>query len=180
MKKFIPLIAAATLTFAALPALAADGTLKFKGSIGDSSCQVMGAENSEITVHMGSVPMKTLQTNPNGPEVGFAITLQNCKKGTYYLVLDGVSAEGHPDVLMLDPDSQAKGVGIQIHDIQGNEVVLNQGLTPNEGASMTIDAPDGETTSGTFYLKARYFAYNPEILSTGTADATATFTVVQH
>ena len=37
MKKFIPLIAAATLTFAALPALAADGTLKFKGSIGDSS-----------------------------------------------------------------------------------------------------------------------------------------------
>ncbi|MEG1350681.1 MAG: fimbrial protein, partial [Hafnia sp.] len=145
-----------------------------------STCQVTGGDNPVITVHMGSVPVETLQKNPEGPEVGFAISLQNCKSGTYYLVLDGTSAAEHPDVLMLDSGSKAKGVGIQIRDISGDEVVLNQELTPDQGAHVEIDVPEGSTGSGTFYLKARYFAYQPDQLAAGSADATATFTVIQH
>lgn len=180
MKKIISLMATAMLAFSAISAQAADGTLKFTGSVGTSTCQVTGGENPVITVHMGAVPLETLRKNPEGPEVGFAISLQNCQSGTYYLVLDGVSAAEHPDVLMLDSASQAKGVGIQVRDISGDEVVLNQALKPDEGARVKIEVPEGQTGSGTFYLKARYFAYDPNNLVAGSADATATFTVIQH
>jgi major type 1 subunit fimbrin (pilin) len=157
---------------------AADGTLKFVGNIGNSSCQVTGGENVEITVPMGTVPVETLKKNAEGPAVGFAITLQNCQKGTYYLVLDGVSPSGEPNVLALDRAGAAgiaEGVGIKIKDISDKDVTLSKTLDLENDAKVEITNDDG---SGTFYLKANYYAYDQGELEPGVADATATFTII--
>lgn len=158
--------------------LAADGKLTFRGNIGNSSCSVTSGD--EITVAMGKVPVETLEKDADGPAVGFAITLQGCKQGTYYLVLDGVSPEGQPNILALDNstgDDVAKGVGIKISDISDKPVTLTKGLDVNNDAMVSIGGDGG---SGTFYLKAHYFAFDQSSLKAGTADATATFTIVQN
>lgn len=158
---------------------AADGKLKFVGNIGSSTCQVTSGENAEIIVPMGTVPVETLQKDADGPAVGFAITLQNCKKGTYYLVLDGVSPGNQPNVLALDRAGDtgiASGVGIKIKDINDNDVTLSKGLDLENDAKVEITNDDG---SGTFFLKANYYAFDQENLGSGVADATATFTIIQ-
>lgn len=160
--------------------LAADGTLKFRGNIGSSTCQVTSGQGAEITVPMGTVPVETLEQNADGPAVGFTITLQGCKKGTYYLVLDGLSPASQENVLALDNSTDegvAQGVGIKISDINDKTITLTKGLDIDNDAKVVIDT---DNDSGTFYLKAHYYAYDQERLEPGTADATATFTVVQN
>lgn len=159
---------------------AADGKLKFVGQIGSSSCKLSGESTAEITVPMGTIPMETLKQDANGPEVGFAINLTGCQPGTYYLVLDGVSPSGQPNVLDLDnatASTTAKGVGIQIKDISDQNITLSKTLDKSD-ASITI--AEGDTSGcGTFFLKANYYAYNKDAVTTGEANATATFTIVQ-
>jgi P pilus assembly protein, pilin FimA len=158
---------------------AADGKLKFIGKIGSSTCQISGAEKAEITVPMGTIPKETLLKDANGPEVGFAINLTNCQPGTYYLVLDGTSPSGQPNILDLENTSAsttAKGVGIQIKDISDNNITLSKTLDKDD-ASITIT--ENDQVGGTFFLKANYYAYNQAALTTGEANATANFTIVQ-
>ena len=158
---------------------AADGTLKFKGSIGSSTCTISGAANSTIEVPMGVIPKETLQKNAIGPEVGFAINLTNCDPGKYYLVLDGVSPAGQENVLQLDDPNggdTAKGVGIQIKDISDNNITLSKSLSETDAH---IEITGTEKGGGTFFLKANYYAFDQSALTTGTADATATFTIIQ-
>ena len=57
---------------------AADGKLKFIGKIGSSTCQISGGAAAEIDVPMGTVPVERLQSDVEGPEVGFAINMTNC------------------------------------------------------------------------------------------------------
>ncbi|MCU6668258.1 type 1 fimbrial protein [Enterobacteriaceae bacterium H4N4] len=159
--------------------LAADGTLKFMGNIGTSSCMVSNGDNAEINVPMGTVPVERLENDINGPAVGFAITLQGCKIGTYYLVLDGTSPSGQENVLALDEaggDGVAQGVGIKVTDIADNPVTLSKQLDTVHDASVNITK---ENESGTFYLKAHYYAFDTDNLTAGVANATATFTIIQ-
>lgn len=158
---------------------AADGKLRFIGKIGSSTCQISGGEAAEIDVPMGTVPVERLQSDAEGPEVGFAINMTNCKPGTYYLVLDGVSPSGQQNILDLEnagDAATAKGVGIKIRDITDKDITLSKALDKDDASIVITEADNG---GGTFYLKANYFAYNQSALTAGEANATATFTIVQ-
>lgn len=164
-------------------AMAADGTLHFKGHITNSSCTIKGAtigadgvgENFDINIPMGRVPVHILKRDTKGPEVGFSVTVENCLPGTYNIVLDGTSPANQPNVLALDAGSTAQGVGIQISDITEKPVTLTKSLDPNDAKIVINDQGD----EGTFDLKASYYAYDRINISAGTADATAYFTIVE-
>lgn len=162
--------------------LAADGTLHFKGEVTTSSCTVKGAtvtdgvaQNVDIDVPMGKIPVHVLDRDVTGPEVGFQIAVENCEAGTYYIVLDGTSPANQPNVLALDTGSTAKGVGIQIKDITEKPVTLTKSLSEND-AKIVINQKGDE---GVFDLKANYYAYDKTNLEAGSANATAYFTIVQ-
>lgn len=79
----------------------------FSGTIVNSSCKLAsGNEKGLIEVKMGAVPLSKLKndTNGTGPEVGVNISVKDCEAGTYYIVLDGASANEAPitNVLALD------------------------------------------------------------------------------
>lgn len=161
---------------------AADGTLKFKGEVVNSSCTVNGMNNQELDVAMGKVPLSKLAQDFKGPEVGFSITITGCEVGDYYLVLDGTSATeaGQLNVLALDnaeASSTAKNVGIILTDRENNPVVLDQPLNKDSDPVVHITSDNG---GGTFYLKASYFAWGQsDKITAGAADATARFTIIQ-
>ena len=161
-------LAIAVMGLSSSYALAADGTLKFEGTIENSSCQVSGADKT-ITVKMGNVSTGVFAAGKEGPSVPFDITLTNCNAGTYYLVLEGLNTD---NTLLLDTGG-AKGVGIDIKDSGGkklkltNELVLENGVVEGEEGGQDI----------TFNLSANYHALGT--VEAGKANATATFTVVR-
>lgn len=157
---------------------AADGTLKFEGTITSSTCKIQGQDTAEITVPMAGVSVSDLQNTANGPDVGFDINMTGCESGTYYLVLNGVTPAGQQDVLELEaPDDEgtAKGVGIIITDIDNKKITLSNTLDYANDLKVVVN----ENGEGTFRLKAHYYAFNQGTLSPGAADAVANFTVVQ-
>lgn len=161
---------------------AADGTLKFKGEVVNSSCTVNGMNNQELDVAMGKIPLSKLTQDFKGPEVGVTITITGCEEGDYYLVLDGTSATeaNKVNVLALD-DADAPGtaqnVGIILTDRNDNAVTLDQPLNKDNDPVVHVTSANG---GGTFYLKASYYAWGQAAnIKSGVADATARFTVIQ-
>ena len=163
-------------------AAAADGTLYFSGTIVNSTCKLAsGNEKGLIEVKMGAVPLSKLKndTNGTGPEVGVNISVSDCEKGTYYIVLDGPSATEAPipNILALDTDpNSAKKVGIKLTDRNNTPVTLDKPFDPTVDPSITIDADGG---SGTFYLKAYYYTWDTDEVDAGAGNATARFTIMQ-
>ncbi|MGK1418858.1 fimbrial protein, partial [Klebsiella pneumoniae] len=118
-------------------------------------------------------------TNGTGPEVGVNISVSDCEKGTYYIVLDGPSATEAPipNILALDTDPiSAKKVGIKLTDRNNTPVTLDKPFDPTVDPSITIDADGG---SGTFYLKAYYYTWDTDEVDAGAGNATARFTIMQ-
>lgn len=184
------ILAAAVASLVVGNAMAADGTINFKGEITAAACSITGgagttvggaAGNQTIDVNLGKISIDSLSGTAGGSIAGgtsLNLSLDCGKTGTglttVKLKFDPMSGTGidshNESLLKLGKDSTATGVGIGIYGSDGK--LLN--LSANE----TIDAPlnsrvekDGEGQDITLYsanlnLRAAY-------VKSGAAAATA-------
>ena len=147
------ILAAAVASLVVGNAMAADGTINFKGEITAAACSITGgagttvggaAGNQTIDVNLGKISIDSLSGTAGGSIAGgtsLNLNLDCGKTGTglttVKLKFDPMSGTGidshNESLLKLGKDSTATGVGIGIYGSDGK--LLN--LSANE----TIDAP---------------------------------------
>lgn len=176
MKKIVTAFVSLTMMSAA-SAVAADGTINFKGNIIDAACTVDldGAGATTMDVAMGNVH-KTAFTGVGSTAGGsasatkFNILLKDCPATatTAKVKFDGIAYSGDNTVLALTEEAGvATGVGIQLSD--------KSGVLPlfTESAAYTLTTGNNTNTLD-FY--ARYIQ-KAATVTAGPANAVATFTV---
>ncbi|MFZ3620562.1 fimbrial protein [Leclercia barmai] len=181
MKKNIKLLATFVVaTIISSQAAAADGTVKFNGTITDASCQthigsVTGGSNE--TVNLGTVPSSSFSgvgsTAAEGAgSTNVKIYLTECPAGTpttASLKFDGAYYKGDNSYLALDPASTASGVAILLSNPSGTALKLGEASEP-----FTLNVGTGSSTELNF--KAAYIQRESTIVA-GTANSSATFTI---
>ena len=151
-------------------ALAADGTVKFKGNILDTACTV-DSGSADQTVTLGDIAKAAFKAKDDtAAPTKFSIKLTACPTGTVNVKFDGVSDPANLDLLKLDTGQTATGVAIQITDAQNNLIKLHES---NSLSAVTV-ATD---KTATMNFIARYQATSATVGS-GTANATSQFTVI--
>ena len=195
------ILAAAVASLVVGNAMAADGTINFKGEITAAACSITGgagttvggaAGNQTIDVSLGKISIDSLGGTAGGSIAGgtsLNLNLDCGKTGTglttVKLKFDPVSGTGidshNESLLKLGKDSTATGVGIGIYGSDGK--LLN--LSANE----TIDAPlnsrvekDGEGQDITLYsanlnLRAAYVKSGAAAATAGIANGSLPFTL---
>ncbi|WP_129375571.1 fimbrial protein [Pseudomonas aeruginosa] len=195
------ILAAAVASLVVGNAMAADGTINFKGEITAAACSIAGgagttvggaAGNQTIDVNLGKISIDSLSGTAGGSIAGgtsLNLNLDCGKTGTglttVKLKFDPMSGTGidshNESLLKLGKDSTATGVGIGIYGSDGK--LLN--LSANE----TIDAPlnsrvekDGEGQDITLYsanlnLRAAYVKSGAAAATAGVANGSLPFTL---
>lgn len=172
MKKNIivaTLVAAAAMT--TVSAFAADGQIKFTGSIIDAGCNVSNLTGDSLDVALGKVS-KTAFTVAGDKTAAtkFVLQLSACPTGvkSVNVKFDGTTVAGDNSVLALTQDAGvATGVGIQLTD-------ASQAVLPLNTASQQYDLTDG---AAKLDFVARYISTAKDI-TTGPANAVASFSIV--
>ncbi|CCG88998.1 fimbrial protein [Erwinia piriflorinigrans] len=174
MKKILLPIAAAALTLMAANAQAANGTVKFTGSIVKSACDVTSGDASK-EVFIGKYPTSAFKkVGDVTASKAFTINLANCESGNYTLRFDGPTVSGNPNLLAVNA---ATGVGIEILDNNEKTLPINQSSDANS-PWVAIASTDSQSANGSaaFNLKARYKSYNTAVTA-GDANASSSFTI---
>ncbi|HGY3715834.1 TPA: fimbrial protein [Citrobacter gillenii] len=152
-------------------AQAADGTIKFTGTITDQTCKVdTGSQN--LPVSLGNVA----QTALNGAKgmraapTKFTISVSECPEAVVgaNVKFDGTADNNDQTLLALDGGTGiATGVGIQIADKNGTAIPLHSA------------SPDYALVEGanTLDFVARYVSTGPAV-TTGIANGTSEFSII--
>ncbi|WP_166738265.1 fimbrial protein [Achromobacter aegrifaciens] len=145
------------------------------------TCSVSSA--GPIKRSLGSVPATSFKgVGSTSPERPFSIDLK-CSGGdpgmsaeAYVTLTDATNTDNRSNVLALSPDSQARGIGIEI--LKGTTVL---GYGPDSKVAGNVNqwhAGSVSTGTGTFLipLSARYVQTDP-VVTAGSANGRATFTM---
>ncbi|MGJ0481631.1 fimbrial protein [Pantoea agglomerans] len=171
MKK--TLIALSLICAPVMFAQAADGTINFTGNITDAACTVDAASATQ-TVNLGTVSAKAFTAvGSSAAPTKFSINLTNCPAAVTKasVKFDGLINKTNADLLAVNTDSTATGVGIGIYEADSTTQVPM--LTAS--ASKAIDSTAGATNTMNFV--AKYIA-TAATVGAGTANASTDFTVV--
>ncbi|MEM6052091.1 fimbrial protein [Erwinia sp. P7711] len=171
MKK--TLIALSLVLSPVMFAQAADGTINFSGNITDAACTV-DADSASQTVNLGTVSAKAFSAaGSTAAPTKFNITLSSCPATvtSASVKFDGLVNTTNTDLLALNTDSTAAGVGIAIYEADSSTPVPL--LTAS--SSQVIDSTDGATNTLSFV--AKYMA-TAATVTAGTANASTDFTIV--
>lgn len=161
--------------FASASAMAADGTVNFKGKISDAPCSVSIPTSNQV-VDLGTVPAADLNASGlKSTAKNFQIDLLNCSAAakSVTVTFGGSTPTGNDSLLNISsPDGTAAGtvatnVGIEIADAKGVDI------KPNVASSTITLTPS--IASQSIYFTANYKAYG--IATTGDANATSDFTL---
>ncbi|EFE10418.1 fimbrial protein [Citrobacter youngae] len=172
MEKRILAVATAAVLFSALScgiANAADGQIKFTGSLTADACKV-DTTSADQTVSMGKVAISAF-TDGQGTKASptkFSLKLTDCPDTVTSAVVkfDGNADASNTDLLALDSDSDAAGVGIEIADNTGAAIPIHQ-------ASTAYPLAVGDNT---LEFVARYVS-DTATVTAGAANATSDFTI---
>ncbi|MDZ4034389.1 fimbrial protein [Kluyvera ascorbata] len=149
---------------------AADGTIKFTGSITDQTCTV-DSVSQNLNVDLGNVAQTALDGAPGmkASPARFTLNLTGCPDTVTgaNVKFDGTSDGTNQNLLALDSGTGiATGVGIEIADKNGTAIPLHSASADyslTEGANM-LD------------FVARYVSTGTAV-TTGTANGTSQFTI---
>ena len=169
-KNMIALVVAGAALAGINVANAYEGQVHFTGTIIDTACSVNGGSTSPIQVVLGTVAKSTFAANGDKSDpTKFKISLTNCPTSLTQAAIkfDGTSDAVDNTVLALDSGSTAKGVGVEIGQMDGTKLPLFTASTP---VPITSGAAD-------LNFVGRYVATNYTALASGTANATSNFTV---
>lgn len=167
---------ALTSIFTAQQALAADGTIRFTGSIEETACKV-DASSGDVPVSLGKWGTASLASAgaTTSPQT-FQLKFTGCTTGTYALRLEGntVAATGeNANLIALDPAGTGKtatNVGIQVTGSDDKIVPVNSSLADG----FTFAVAEGDTST-VLDLKAYYKATG--VATAGAANASVGFSV---
>lgn len=167
MKK---MIVSACFLLAAGNAIAADGTINFKGSITDQTCTV-DAGSQNLNVDLGKVSKTALNggAGMKAAPTRFTLSLSACPDTvkTANVKFDGKADSTNPNLLALDTGTGiATGVGIEIADKNGTAI-------PMFTASTDYNLVEG---ANSLNFVARYVSTGTSV-GTGTANGTSQFTI---
>lgn len=170
-KTFLAVMMAGSVMAMTGIAHAADGTVKFTGSITDDACIVDSASANQ-TVSLGTVASTSFSAaGDTSSAQKFDIKLTDCPEGTVAVVFGGATDSANTDLLALDSGMTATGVGVRINNSDdGTQVKLND----TASATRVTVAADGTATM-------RYvgqYQSTVAVVTAGTADATSQFTVL--
>lgn len=151
-------------------AYAADGTIRFTGSITDQTCKVDTGSQS-LNVDLGKVAQTALNgaAGMQASPTRFTLALSDCPETVTGATIkfDGTSDAVNQKLLALDSGTGvATGVGIQIADKNGTEIPLHT-TSPDYALA---------TGSNTLDFVARYVSTGTAV-TTGTANGTSQFTI---
>lgn len=171
MKK--TLIALSLICAPVLCAQAADGTIKFTGNITDAACTVDTSSASQ-NVNLGTVSASAFATvGATAAPTKFSINLTDCPETVTKasVKFDGLVNTVNSDLLALNTDSTATGVGIAIYEADSStKLPLLTASLPQ-----TIDSAAGATNTLNFV--AKYMSTAAKVAA-GTANASTDFTIV--
>lgn len=159
------------LLLASFGAGAADGTIKFSGSIADQTCSVDSTSQSQL-VELGKVAKSALNgaVGQKTAPTRFTLMIKSCPEtitGATFK-FDGVGDDKYPDLLTLDSGSGvATGVAVEIADRTGTPIPLHVASKqyPLVAGSNSLD------------FVARYVS-TATAVTVGTANATTQFTII--
>ena len=150
---------------------AADGTVRFTGSITDQTCSIDSGSLNQ-TVILGKISKSSINGNVGlkSSPTRFTLVVKSCPETVKVATLkfDGVGDDKYPNLLTLDSGSGvATGVAVEIADKTGVPIPLH------------VNSPEYDLTSGTNNLDfvARYVS-TAAAVSVGIANATTQFTIV--
>ncbi|HBO4004273.1 TPA: fimbrial protein [Pseudomonas aeruginosa] len=197
------ILAAAVASLVVGNAMAADGTINFKGEITAAACSITGgagttvggaAGNQTIDVSLGKISIDSLGGTAGGSIAGgtslnLNLNLDCGKTGTglttVKLKFDPVSGTGidshNESLLKLGKDSTATGVGIGIYGSDGKLLNLSANETINAPLNSNIEK-DGEGNDITVYsanlnLRAAYVKSGAAAATAGIANGSLPFTL---
>lgn len=157
--------------FCSYGAIAADGEIKFTGSIIDQTCSIDSTSRNQ-TIPLGKIAKNALSGSVGAKAAAthFSLIVKSCPEtitgGTVKFDGDGDSL--YPNLLALDAGSgTATGVAVQIADKTGKEIPLH------------YSSSEFPLTTGTNTLDftARYVSTSSTV-TVGSANATAQFTII--
>lgn len=140
--------------------------------------------NKNVLVNLGSVPREKFKNvGDTSPEQGFNITINcdteyNFSAGIYVTFTDDSNngSGNNSNILPLDAQSTAKGVGVQIlYKDQPVSYGPDSSMAGNEHQILLEKLNTLPVSSHTYNFKARYISTGP--VSGGTANSRATFTM---
>ncbi|WP_025154719.1 fimbrial protein [Morganella morganii] len=172
MKKTLLASLLTSVTFICSYANAADGQIKFSGSVIDNACDVTNNLANPLNVNMGKIS-KSVFNNATGVTASsstFSLVLKNCPNTVSgaQIKFDGTSASGDNNVLSLTQETGvAKGIGIQLTD-DTNTVI------PLYSASKNYELKPNKENELNFI--ARYISISDDV-EPGAANAVANFTI---
>jgi major type 1 subunit fimbrin (pilin) len=168
MKKVVVLISAIGMSLSMHQIFAADGTISFTGNIVSDACTVTVAD-ADQTVILGDVASTAFSAaGDKASPTTFKIGLSDCADTIDHVSVkfDGVSDGTNANLLALDADQLATGVGIEIDDAQGNPIPLH-----TSSADYAVDSG-----AATLDFISRYVATAAKV-GAGSASGTSQFTI---
>lgn len=152
-------------------AFAEDGTINFVGTITDEACTVVNNVTNPLTVTLGNVARSAFTgKGSTAAPTKFTIALKDCPSSitSATVKFDGEShAQMNTILALTDVTGVAKGVGIQLADVNNNTIDLYTSSQPyllGEG-DYNLD------------FMARYYA-TADNVEAGPANSTSSFTIV--
>ncbi|QKN79769.1 fimbrial protein [Scandinavium goeteborgense] len=149
------------------------GQITFTGSIIDAPCSI-SPESQDQTVPLGEISSAALKDGGTSTAVPFTIDLDNCDTSgltdkTVSVTFTGAASDVGTNLLALNGD--AKGAGIGIKDVAGNDIVLGTATDPQNvndsnnqlhfSAFLQGDNASGAIIPGGFTSVAQFtLAYN--------------------
>ena len=159
------------LFFIASSTIAADGTIRFTGSVADQTC-IVDSSSQNQTVELGKVTKASLNGSigQKSTPTRFTLVIKSCPETASGATFkfDGIGDDNYPDLLTLDSGSGvATGVAVEIADKTGTPIPLH------------VASRNYPLTSGTNSLNfvARYVS-TAAAVTVGSANATTQFTIV--
>lgn len=150
--------------------MAADGTIRFTGSITDQACNI-DAGTADMSVDLGTISKSAINgaTGIKSAPTRFTLNMNSCPSTVSGATVkfDGTPDNDNSDLLMVDNETgAATGVGIEIADKNGTSIPLHT-------ASMNYTLTEG-TNSLDFI--ARYVSTKNSV-TVGPANGTSQFTI---
>lgn len=168
-KTFLAAIIASSVMGVTGISYAADGNVKFTGSITADAC-TPSAQSKDLSVSLGTVSASAFSAagDKNSP-TKFTINLSDCPSSLQNVSVkfDGISDTTNSNLLKLDSGATATGVAVEISDVNGNPLPLHTASSPYPVAA------DG---SAALDFTGRYVSTAASV-GAGSADATAQFTI---
>lgn len=172
MKKTLIAASLLVLPFSSFVAHAADGSVNFTGNITDAACTV-DTNSASQTVTLGNVSSSAFSAvGSTAAPTKFSINLTNCPETvtSASVKFDGRVNSTNNDLLSVNTDSTATGVGVAIYESDSaTQIPL---LT-----SSVAQAIDSTAATNTLSFVAKYMATAAKVTA-GSANAVTDFTII--